>query len=218
MATGQPPFDFRIEGPDDWATLETAPNRWRRSVERLLDTPAGAGRLAASVRQGAAGILEDMVVVAQHTGVLLCLVKLGRDAEGALFYGSLTLCWYDSTPVPADLGFARLVAGEADVVEELDTPTGPGLLQHATEPVPPDWRDLFPGARAHSVQALVPVPGTSWTALVSGTVSDPRHTRLLAGLVRRMARSLQVDGGAAHERAGVLGAARAGLPPPARRR
>ena len=38
----------------------------------------------------------------------------------------------------------------------------------------------------------MPVPGTRWTALVSGTTSDPGHTDLLARLVRRMAGSLRV--------------------------
>jgi hypothetical protein len=192
MKTTGPPFDFRIEGPDDWALLETAPNRWRRSVERMLDPPGGTGRLPAPARREAAGILEDLVAVAQHTGALLCLVKLGRDAGGRLFYGSLTLSWYDSGPVPADLAFARLVVGEAGDVEELDTPTGPGLLHRATEAVPPEWRELFGDASAHSAQALVPVPGTAWTALVSGTTLDPGHADLLAGLVRRMAGSLRV--------------------------
>jgi hypothetical protein len=192
MLRTRPPFGFRIEGPDDWALLETAPNRWRRSVERLLDPPGGTGRLPASARRDAAGVLEDLVAVAQHTGVVLCLVRLGRDAAGRLFYGSLTLSWYDSSPVPADLAFARLVAGQAEDVEELDTPTGPGLLQQTTEAVPPEWRELFGAATAHAAQALVPVPQTRWTALVSGTTSDPRHTDLLAGLVRRMAGSLRV--------------------------
>jgi hypothetical protein len=191
MATG-PPFGFRIEGPDDWALLETAPDRWRRSVERLLDPPGGTGRLPASARRDAAGILEDLVAVAQRTGVLLCLVKLARDAGGRLFHGSLTLTWYDSGPVPADLAFARLVVGRAEDVEELDTPTGPGLLHRATEAVPPRWRDLFGGVSAHTAQALVPVPGTGWTALVSGTTSDAGHADLLAGLVCRMAGSLRV--------------------------
>jgi hypothetical protein len=191
MATG-PPFGFRIEGPDDWALLETAPNRWRRSVEGLLDPPGGTGRLPGSVRRDAAGILEDLVAVAQHAGVLLCLVKLGRDADGRLFYGSLTVSWYDSGPVPADLALARLVVGRGDEVEELDTPTGPGLLHRATETVAPEWRDLFGGVSAHCAQALVPVPGTRWTALVSGTTSNSGHADLLAGLVRRMAGSLRV--------------------------
>jgi hypothetical protein len=192
MLATRPPFGFRIEGPDDWTLLETAPNRWRRSVERLLDPPGGTGRLPAAARRDAAGVLEDLVAVAQHTGVLLCLVKLGRDAGGRPFYGSLTLGWYDSDPVPADLAFVRLVVGEATDVEELDTPTGPGLLQRTTETVPSEWRDLFGGSSAHAAQALVPVPGTRWTALVSGTTSDSRHTDLLAGLVRRMAGSLRV--------------------------
>jgi hypothetical protein len=190
-ATG-PPFGFRIEGPDDWALLETAPNRWRRSLERLLDPPGRAGRLPAPTRREAAGVLQDLVAVAQYSGVVLCLVKLARDAAGRLFYGSLTLSWYDSAPVPADLALARLVVGQADGVEDLDTPTGPGLLHRTTETVPADWRELFGGATAHAAQALVPVPGTWWTALVSGTSSDPHHTDLLARLVRRMASSLRV--------------------------
>jgi hypothetical protein len=190
MATG-PPFGFRIEGPDDWVQLETAPNRWRRSVERLLDPPGATDRLPAPARRRAAEILEDLVAVAQHTGVPLCLVRLGRDADGRPFYGSLTLSWYDSAPVPADLAFAQLVVGQEDV-EELDTPTGPGLLQRTTEQVPPQWRDLFGAAATHAAQALVPVPGTHWTALVSGTTSSPCHTDLLAALVRRMAGSLRV--------------------------
>jgi hypothetical protein len=191
QATG-PPFGFRIEGPDEWALLETAPNRWRRSLERLLDPPGGEGRLPAPTRREAAGVLEDLVAVAQHAGVVLCLVKLGRDRAGRLFYGSLTLSWYDSTPVPADLAFARLVAGEGDGVEELDTPTGPGLLQRTAEAVPPEWRELFGAETAHAAQAFVPVPETRWTALVSGTTSDPGHADLLASLVRRMAGSLRV--------------------------
>jgi hypothetical protein len=191
QATG-PPFGFRIEGPDDWTQLETAPNRWRRSVERLLDPPGRTGRLPASARREAAGVLEDLVAVAQHTGVVLCLVKLGRDAAGRVFYGSLTLGWYDSHPVPADLAFARLVVGEDADAEELDTPAGPGLLHRSTETVPADWRELFGGATAHAAQALVPVPGTRWTALVSGTASDPGDNDLLGRLVRRMAGSLRV--------------------------
>ena len=191
MATG-PPFGFRIEGPDDWVQLETAPNRWRRSVERLLDPPGGTDRLAAPVRRGAAKVLEDLVAVAQHTGVPLCLVRLGRDADGRPFYGSLTLSWYDSAPVPADLAFAQLVVGQASDVEELATPTGPGLLHRSTEAVPPEWRDLFGGASSHAAQAFLPVPGTHWTALVSGTTSHPGHADLLAGLVSRMAGSLRV--------------------------
>ena len=73
-----------------------------------------------------------------------------------MFYGSLTLGWYDSHPVPAD------------------------------------WRELFGGATAHAAQALVPVPGTRWTALVSGTASDPGDNDLLGRLVCRMAGSLRV--------------------------
>ena len=192
MAATGPPFGFRIEGPDDWALLETAPNRWQRSLERLLDPPDQAGRLPAPARRELAGILEDLVAVAQRTGVVVCLVKLGRDAAGRLFLGNLTLGWYDSTPVPADLALARLVVGDDGDVEDFETPTGPGLLHRSTEPVPAEWRELVGGATAYAAQALVPVPGTRWTALVSGTTGDLHHRDLLTRLVRRMAGSLEI--------------------------
>lgn len=190
---GRPPFGFRIQGPDDWMLLETAPSTWRRSLERLLREHPGAYRQRASLRREATTLLEEVVAVAQQTGVLLCLAKLARDPQGGRFCGSLTLSWYDSTPVAADLAFARLVAGPADRLEELDTPAGGGLLRCETGEGPPAWRELAGDGRVASAQALVPVPGTCWTALISGTVGGAEYAELLERLVRRMAGSLRVD-------------------------
>ena len=190
---GRPPFGFRIQGPDDWMLLETAPSAWRRSLERLLREHPGSSRLPSSLRRDATALLEEVVAVAQQTGVLLCLAKLARDAHGRLFCGSLALSWYDSTPVAADLAFARLVTGPADRLEDLDTPAGGGLLRCEIGEGPPGWRELAGDGRVGSAQALVPAPGTCWTALVSGTVGGVEHAKLLERLVRRMAGSLRVD-------------------------
>jgi hypothetical protein len=187
---GRPPFAFRIEGPDDWVLLETAQATWRGSVERLLDQHAGTPPMPASLRRRAVAVFEEVVAATRQTGVLLCLAKLAWDGRGRPFCGSLTLSWLDSTPVAAHLAFARLIAGPADRLEELDTPSGRALLCGEVVQAPPG--ELFPGGRAWSSQAYVPVAGTTWTALISGTASG-EHAQLLGRLVRRMAGSLSVD-------------------------
>jgi hypothetical protein len=134
-----------------------------------------------------------VVAAAQQTGVVLSLVKLARDASDRLFCGSLALSWYDSTPLRADLAFARLAAGEARRVEELDTPAGPALLRREALPQPIPALELFGDGLSHSAQAFLPVAGTCWTALVTGTVGHASHAGLLDLLVRRMVRSLRVQ-------------------------
>jgi hypothetical protein len=194
IRVGQPPFAFRVQGPDDWMVLETAPNTWKRSVERLLaDRAVALGRLPGHGRRQLMTLLEDVVAAAQQTGVVLSLVKLARDAGGRLFWGSLALSWCDAAPVPADLAFARLAAGDTGRVEELDTPAGPALLRRETLPQPAPVAELFGERAVHSAQAFLPVPGTSWTALVTGTVARADHTELLDLLVGRMVGSLRVQ-------------------------
>ena len=194
VRVGRPPFAFRVQGPDDWMLLETAPNTWERSVERILaDRAVELGRLPGRQRRQLATLLEDVVAAAQQTGVVLSLVKLARDASDRLFCGSLALSWYDSTPLRADLAFARLAAGEARRVEELDTPAGPALLRREALPQPIPALELFGDGLSHSAQAFLPVAGTCWTALVTGTVGHASHAGLLDLLVRRMVRSLRVQ-------------------------
>jgi hypothetical protein len=191
---GRPPFAFRVQCPDDWMLLETAPNAWQRSVERILtDRAVELGRLPGRQRRQLATLLEDTVAAAQQTGVVLCLVKLARDASDRLFCGSLALSWFDSTPVDADLAFARLAAGDAGRVEELDTPAGPALLRREALRQPVPALELFGDGETHSAQAFLPIAGTGWTALVTGTVGRADHADLLDLLVRRMVGSLRVQ-------------------------
>ena len=194
LRVGRPPFAFRIQGPDEWMLLETAPNTWKRSVERVLaDRAVELGRLPGRQRRQLATLLEDLVAAAQQAGVVLCLVKLARDAGERLFCGSLALSWYDAAPLSADLAFARLAAGDAGRVEELDTPAGPALIRREALPQPIPALELLGGGPSHSAQAFLPIAGTGWTALVTGTVGRSDHADLLDLLVRRMVGSLRVQ-------------------------
>ncbi|HEV2918875.1 MAG TPA: hypothetical protein VG673_06485, partial [Actinomycetota bacterium] len=78
-------------------------------------------------------------------------------------------------------------------VEELDTPAGPALLRREALPQPIPALELFGDGLSHSAQAFLPVAGTCWTALVTGTVGHASHAGLLDLLVRRMVRSLRVQ-------------------------
>jgi hypothetical protein len=210
VRVGRPPFAFRVSGPDDWLLLETEPNTWQPSVQRVFAQSREAlGKLSARERRELRELLETVVVAAQEAGVILSLVKLARgggDGGGAqpgragLFCGSLALSWYDSAPVQADLPFCRLVAGDAEDLEEFEGAAGPALLRCESMRHLEPWDALFPGERAFAAQGFVPIEGTFWTALVSGTVSGTGHADLMRKLVRRMAASIRVaadapDGG-----------------------
>lgn len=66
VRVGRPPFAFRVQGPDDWMLLETAPNTWERSVERILaDRAVELGRLPGRQRRQLMTLLEDTVAAAQ---------------------------------------------------------------------------------------------------------------------------------------------------------
>jgi hypothetical protein len=209
VRVGRPPFAFRVSGPDDWLLLETEPNAWQPSVQRILARSRdGLGRLTASERRDLRDLLETVVVAAQEAGVILSLVKLARDTgkggnRGELFCGSLALSWYDSAPVQADMPFCRLVAGDAEELEEFEGAAGPALLRCEDMPHQAPWDELFPGDRAFAAQGFVPIDGTFWTALVSGVVSSTGHAELLRRLVRRMAASITRTAGAPEDGAGV---------------
>jgi hypothetical protein len=200
VRVGRPPFAFRVSGPDDWLLLETEPNAWQPSVQRILaQARMGLGRLTARERRELRELLETVVGSAQEAGVILSLVKLARDpaglAGGGMFCGSLSLSWYDSSPVQADMAFCRLVAGDAEDLEEFEGAAGPALLRCESMRHQQPWDELFPDDRAASAQGFVPIDGTSWTALVSGIVSSTAHAELLRKLVRRMAASIRLTAG-----------------------
>jgi hypothetical protein len=197
IRVGRPPFGFRVSGPDDWLRLDTEPNEWQPSVQRIFaNSRDGLGRLSASERRELRELLESVVIAAQETGVILTLVKLARadmQGDGPLFCGNLSLSWYESAPVEADMSFCRLVAGDAEDLEEFEGAAGPALLRCETVRHQEPWSSMFPGERAFSAQGLVPIEGTFWTALVSGMVNSTEHADLMRKLVRRMAGSIRVS-------------------------
>ncbi len=166
-------------------------------MRQILSSAPGWDQLDAEGRRGAHEVLHDIVAGAQRAGVVLCLVTVAGEDDGSVFIGSLALGWVNAEPMKADAPLARLMAGQADLVTDFDTPLGPAVLRcEVIDPGRP-WGALFRERRAYSAQAFLPVRGTTWLAVVTGTGSSERRAELIEKLVRRMTGSIRLpDGGA----------------------
>lgn len=190
--TGVPPFGFRVEGPDDWATVRVA-GATGPEVQRALEAQLGWTDLDADDRATADLVLRQLSATAVRSGVAATMVRVGRDGpDGDLFAGSLSFGWMDAAPVDADLTLVRRVVGWTTPQRRLDTPTGPAVLVAAPAPVARGMRPLFPDDTAQTTQVFLPVPGTSWIAVVSCVVGRERWAGLASTLAARGAQTLRV--------------------------
>jgi hypothetical protein len=202
---GRPAFGFGVEGPEGWHLLRTAPEHWQADVRRLVhlldDVPTadgGVGRtLVERTRRELTQALTDTVAAAQRSGVVLTLVAFRGpgpvvdDApEDRASVMTLSLGFLDGTPQPASLELARSVAegdrGPDTVLRELPTPEGVAVLREDLLEAPVGSDLTFsPDGRHASAQAFLPLAGTPWTAVVSGTASRTTDAATLAALVTR---------------------------------
>src|SRR5262245_9192950 len=102
-----PPFEWVIGLPADWALLDTNPESWRRSAERLVDERFYGRKLPAAERRAVLGFLEQLVADCQGAGTALSLVQLGRMSTGRVGSAGMHLGWFDSSPDPAGLAVVR---------------------------------------------------------------------------------------------------------------
>lgn len=197
---GRPPFSFKVEGPDDWDVLETTPQRWQISLERFLDRlthsdDAATAAAARTYRPGLEDLLESVIRGAQQAGTALCLLRFGIDKDRQPFSASLTLSFVNTSPLPASTtltleAFATPAPGRD--VDELDLPDrDPAVMVTTTTAYDETLIGLF-GHDGASVtaQAYVPMPGTTWTAVLTGTSSRSEHASLMQSLAARMAHTL----------------------------
>jgi len=187
--SAHPPFAWRVALPESWAVLDTHPATWQRSLQPLVDERLAGQRLPAADRRQIVRHLEDLVGSAQRGGVLLSLVFIGLlDADTPISAG-LHIAWYDSSPEPASLTTARRAAGRQGIVEEVDSPAGTLVVQRDHLMV------AAPGSAARqgltSLQAFLPLPGLTWTALVATASPHPETTDMLRELVITVAGSIE---------------------------
>ncbi|SCF36820.1 hypothetical protein GA0070618_5827 [Micromonospora echinospora] len=183
-----PPFPWTAAIPSDWVLLDTNPESWQRNAERIVDDRFHGRRLRAAERRAVLDFLEQLVADCQRAGAALSMVQLGRMSTGAVGSAGLHLGWFDSTPQPAGLALVRQSLSRTGTVEEVETPRGPGLLHRDVAfTVPPG---ALTRVRSTVLQLYLPLPGTTWTAVLSAATPHPELERMLADAIVAVAHAI----------------------------
>ena len=184
-----PPFAWSVDLPADWALLDTHPQTWRRSAERLLDERFAGTRLSRPERRGVLDFLEQLVADCQRAGTALSVVALGKLGSGGVGSAGLHLAWHDCAPRAADLAQARRAVPDRGTASEVAAATGPALLHvDRMSVVPPGTATRVPLA---SYQVFVPLVPTSWLAVLSTASAHPELSDALRALVVAVAASVR---------------------------
>lgn len=187
----RPPFEWQVNLPTGpaWSLLDTYPATWQRSATRLIDTHLAGRYLRAAQRRAVLGFLDELVAACQQSGTVLSLVYIGALDDATLSTAGLHVAWYDSAPDPASLATARSAASSTGIVEEIDTPAGPLILQHDYRTVMPAGIDRRVGMT--SLQAFLPVPESTWTAIVATSSPQSEMVDYLRAIVVGVAGSIR---------------------------
>jgi len=182
-----PPFPLWLRVPAAWSQLDSNPSTWRRSAEDLIDTAWRGSRLPAKERRQVMSMLEGLVADCQRAGAALSLITVGRlPAGGAASFG-IHLA-FASDGRAAGIGRVHDILPRSGVVTEIATNSGPALLHRDRMTM------VVPGtaqiAALTSIQIFVPIPGTSWTVVLSTASAYPELTNDLDMLLRATAESI----------------------------
>jgi hypothetical protein len=184
-----PPFPWLIDIPSTWSLLDTNPASWQRSASRLVDERFAGRSLKAAERRAVRDFLEQLVADCQRADATLSLIQLGRMSTGAIGSAGLHLAWFNSRTEPASLALVRQTLPRSGIIEEIDTPSGPGLLHTDQASIVP------PGAttrvRSQVWQFFLPLPASTWTALLSAASPHPEMAAMLHELIVGVARSIR---------------------------
>lgn len=196
----RPPFEWQVYLPTGpaWSILDTYPASWLRSADRLIDSHLAGRRLRTAERKAVLAFVGELVAACQLAGTVLSLIQIGALDEATLSTAGLHLAWYDSAPDLASLATVRSAAATTGIIEEVDTPAGPLILQQDFRAVSPGGSDRRVGVT--SLQAFLPVPGHTWTVIVATSTPHPEMVDFLRAVVVAVAGSIQPTTTTADER------------------
>lgn len=185
----QPPFPVWMSLPARWSVLDTNPATWRRSADTLIDTTFRGARLSAAHRRDVLGVIEGLVADVQASGACVSLIVAGRRPGGGAATLGMHLAFADDG-VPASLARVAETVPRAGTRTELTTPVGPALLQRERMTMAiPRTTTL---AALTSLQVFIPIPGTTWTAVLATACAFPELTDRLEQLLVGVAGSIRL--------------------------
>ncbi len=189
----RPPFGFRLTAPPGWEALRGDAASLRDDLVAVVARTPLWDELDDRRRGGLAYVLDGIARASAATGALAVLLHLPDPADPAALtdptaltdpaVAAITLTWFRTAPVRADLDLARLVLGDGEPVV---AGVGPALLTRRVEP-------QVTGGEQVTVQVAAPVPDSIWLALITGTTTTREHQPALEDAVRRVAAGLVTD-------------------------
>jgi hypothetical protein len=185
----KPPFSVWMSLPSRWSLLDTNPGTWRRSADTLIDTTFRGVRLSASHRREVLGVIEGLVADVQASGACVSLIVAGRRPGGGAATLGMHIAFADDG-MPAGLARVAQTLPRSGTRTELATPVGPALLQRERMTM------TIPGtatlAALTSLQVFVPIPATTWTAVIASASAFPELTDPLEQLLVGVAESFRL--------------------------
>lgn len=183
-----PPFPIWLRVPSTWSQLDSNPGTWRRSADDLIDTTFRGSRVSSKERREIVALLEGLVADCQRAGAALSLITVGKRAEGGAASFGIHIA-FASDGRAASIGRVHDILPRTGTVTEIATNSGPAILHRDRMTM------VVPGTAAiaalTSIQIFLPVPGTSWTILLSTASAYPDLTDQLEMLLRTSARSIR---------------------------
>ena len=182
-----PPFPLWLRIPSSWSRLDSNPETWRRSADRLIDGAFRGSRLSAKDRRSVLEMLEGLVADCQRAGAALSMLTVGRLASGGAASFGLHLA-FASDGRPASLGRVHDMLPRSGTTAELATGCGPAVLHRdRVTMVVPGTAEIV---ALSSIQIVLPITGTTWTVVLSTASAVPELTGRLEDLLRGVAESI----------------------------
>lgn len=167
----RPNFLWTAQLPTSWAFLDTHPASWQRQAERIIDQFYSGQRLKS----------------AQGNKVLLSFVLPGTLDDGEMSACTLLVRWQSFSPQSASMTIVDTAFSGREGFEHRTTDNDAAYaLFGGRSQIGPltDRRTIW------NYQAALPVPSTSWVAMVSGVAPEEGLAPTIRDMVIRLTNSI----------------------------
>lgn len=185
----RPRFMWQADLPTTWVYLNTHPEASARQTEIIAEDYIPGHRFKRAEQKLIIRQLESTINAARKAKALLTLILPGVNEVGEPSAATLILRWYDSAPDMSSMAtIKRAFEQKSAVMEEATTAQGAAYAMTAetTKTGPLDNR-----RDAYHRQAFIPLAGTTWTLVVSGTTPDPDSDATMKDVISRLVNSLK---------------------------
>ena len=183
----RPNFLWTAQLPTSWAFLDTHPASWQRQAERIIDQFYSGQRLKSEQRKAIYARLEEAVKAAQDNKVLLSFVLPGTLDDGEMSACTLLVRWQSFSPQSASMTIVDTAFSGREGFEHRTTDNDAAYaLFGGRSQIGPltDRRTIW------NYQAALPVPSTSWVAMVSGVAPEEGLAPTIRDMVIRLTNSI----------------------------